>query len=231
MTTSSSEQLVYEWLFNSQKIKTSDKRFKNSNTNEIEIDCFECKYVGTYKCFISTTNQPTVSMSAKMKLNIQGEWLTQSYSSAINVIVSIIQNLQATSMLIWVTMIFYSTSTQTVFLIKSVRCCKVRKSWKRYSIHLSCTDWLAVGWCYISGISIHHNIDQLTQLVYIILFILEKEITAKDFNLSCFESWSLELDLTAKEKKSLQVLLGMCSIRLLHALKQTSPSEIYICHL
>ena len=73
MVTSSHEQLVYEWSFNDRKIAISDKRFKNSDTNTLKIDCFECKYVGTYKCIVSTASQPTVSMSAKVKLCIRGK--------------------------------------------------------------------------------------------------------------------------------------------------------------
>ena len=73
MVTSNPEQLVYEWSFNDRKIAISDKRFKNSDTNTLKIDCFECKYVGTYKCIVSTASQPTVSISAKVKLCIQGK--------------------------------------------------------------------------------------------------------------------------------------------------------------
>ena len=72
MATNSGDQLIYEWMFNGRKIAISDKRFKNSDTNTLKIDCFECKCVGTYKCIVSTTNQPKVSMSAKVKLDIRG---------------------------------------------------------------------------------------------------------------------------------------------------------------
>ena len=73
MVTSNREQLVYEWSFNDRKIAISDKRCKNSDTNTLKIDCFECKYVGTYKCIVSTASQPTVSVSAKVKLYIRGK--------------------------------------------------------------------------------------------------------------------------------------------------------------
>ena len=73
VTTVGSNQLVYEWLFNDQEIAVSDKRFKNSDTSILRIESFECKYVGTYECIVSTANQPTVSMSAKVKLDIRGE--------------------------------------------------------------------------------------------------------------------------------------------------------------
>ena len=80
VTTVSSDQLVYEWLFNDQEIAVNDKCFKNSDTSVLRIERFECKYVGTYECIISTANQPTVSMSAKIKLDIRGEYSTLSLS-------------------------------------------------------------------------------------------------------------------------------------------------------
>lgn len=73
MTTASSKQLVYVWSFNGQEIANNDKRFKNSDTNTLKVECFEWKYVGTYKCTVSTANQPIVSMSAKVKLDIRGK--------------------------------------------------------------------------------------------------------------------------------------------------------------
>ena len=73
MTTASSKQLVYVWSFNGQEIANNDKHFKNSDTNTLKIECFECKYVGTYKCTVSNAEQPTVSMSAKVKLDIRGK--------------------------------------------------------------------------------------------------------------------------------------------------------------
>ena len=73
MATSSNDQLIYEWTFNGQKIARSDKRFTNSDTNTLKIDYFECKYVGTYKCIVSTVTQPPVSMSTKVKLDIRGK--------------------------------------------------------------------------------------------------------------------------------------------------------------
>ena len=78
MVTSSRDQLFYEWSFNGRKIAASDERFKMSDTNTLKIDYFECKYVGTYKCIVSTASQPTVSMSAKVKLHIRGKLSTLS---------------------------------------------------------------------------------------------------------------------------------------------------------
>ena len=72
MVTPSSDQFIYEWSFKGRKITISDRCFKNSDTDTLKIDCFENKYVGTYKCVVSTVNQPAVSMSAKVELNIEG---------------------------------------------------------------------------------------------------------------------------------------------------------------
>ena len=74
MTTSSSDQLTYEWMFNGRKIAVNDKRFKNSDTSTLKIDCFECKYVGKYKFIVSSG---TVSMSAKVMLEIKGDIINQ----------------------------------------------------------------------------------------------------------------------------------------------------------
>ena len=127
MATSSSNPLVYKWMFNGQKIAVSDKRFKDSDTNALKIDCFECKYVGTYKCIISTADQPTVSMSAKVKLESRGKYMiaTLSVSFQSSTLFPCMQNLQAASVLKWMRMIFCSTSMQTVFLLKFVRFYKV----------------------------------------------------------------------------------------------------------
>ena len=73
MVTPGSNQFIYEWSVEGRKITMSDKRFKNSGTDTLEIDCFESKYIGIYKCTISTRNQPTVSMSAELELDIQGK--------------------------------------------------------------------------------------------------------------------------------------------------------------
>ena len=73
MVTPGSNQFIYAWSVDSRKIAMNDKRFKNSDTDTLEIDCFESEYIGTYKCTISTRNQPTVSMSAETELDIQGK--------------------------------------------------------------------------------------------------------------------------------------------------------------
>ena len=73
MVAPSSNQFIYEWSIDGRKITKNDKRFNNSDTDTLEIDCFESEYIGTYKCTISTRNQPTVSMSAELELDIQGK--------------------------------------------------------------------------------------------------------------------------------------------------------------
>ena len=47
------------------------------------------------------------------------------------------------------------------------------------------------------------------KVIIILLFILEKGITAKEFNLRLFECWSIDLKLTSMEKEALRSLLGL----------------------
>ena len=66
-------RITYEWWFKEQKIVKSDKRFKDSNTGTLKIECFENKYRGAYKCVLSTTHGPEISISADVELNFQSE--------------------------------------------------------------------------------------------------------------------------------------------------------------
>jgi hypothetical protein len=75
MTTSSSDQLKYQWSIvndEGEEIIEDGECFKNSDSNTLIIDCFESKYAGTYRCVISTSNQPVVSMSAEVELDLPG---------------------------------------------------------------------------------------------------------------------------------------------------------------
>ena len=77
MTTTSSEQLEYQWsrIINDEVEKIEDKEcFKNSNSNTLVINDFEGKYAGTYRCVILTSNQPVVSMSAEVEIDLPGKY-------------------------------------------------------------------------------------------------------------------------------------------------------------
>ena len=73
MTTSSSGKLKYQWysIINDEEEKIEDEEcFKNSDSSTLIIDNFERKYTGTYRCIISTSNQPIASMSAEVELDL-----------------------------------------------------------------------------------------------------------------------------------------------------------------
>ena len=76
MITSSNSQLKYQWsrIINDEEEKIEDEEcFKNSDSKTMIIDNFESNYTGTYRCIISTTNTPVVSMSAEVELDLPGK--------------------------------------------------------------------------------------------------------------------------------------------------------------
>ena len=76
MTTASSIQLKYQWsrIISDEEEKFEDEEcFKNSDSKAMVIDSFEIRYAGTYRCVISTTNRPVVSMSAEVELDLPGK--------------------------------------------------------------------------------------------------------------------------------------------------------------
>ena len=52
------------------------------------------------------------------------------------------------------------------------------------------------------------------EIIIILLFILEKGITAKEFNMRLFETWSLDLKLTSMENEALRSLLGLYTYKI-----------------
>jgi hypothetical protein len=80
MTTSgsSSGQLKYQW---SRINKEGEEKFeddecvKNSDSKTLVIDGFEGRYAGTYRCVISALNQPIVSTSAEVELDLPGVYI------------------------------------------------------------------------------------------------------------------------------------------------------------
>ena len=76
MATVSTRQLEYQWsrIINDEEEKIEDEEcFKNSDSNTLTIDGFEIRYAGTYRCVISTSSQPVVSMSAEVELDLPGK--------------------------------------------------------------------------------------------------------------------------------------------------------------
>jgi hypothetical protein len=77
MATSSSRQLKYQWsrILNEGEEKIEDDEcVKNSDSKTLVFDGFESKYAGIYRCVISTSSQPVVSMSAEVELNLPGKY-------------------------------------------------------------------------------------------------------------------------------------------------------------
>jgi hypothetical protein len=77
MTTASSGQLKYQWskIINEEEEKIEDDEcIKNSDSKTLVIDGFESKCAGIYRCVISTLNEPVVSMSAEVELNVPGKY-------------------------------------------------------------------------------------------------------------------------------------------------------------
>ena len=76
MATSSSGQLKYQWSivnYEGEEMIEDGEYFKNSDSHTLEIDCFESRYAGTYRCIISTSSRPAVSMSAEVELDLPGK--------------------------------------------------------------------------------------------------------------------------------------------------------------
>ena len=76
MTTTSSGKLKYRWtkiIKERQEKLENEECFKNIDSNILVIDGFESRYSGIYRCIISTSNPPIVSMSAAVELDLPGK--------------------------------------------------------------------------------------------------------------------------------------------------------------
>ena len=94
----SSGQLKYRWtrIIKEQQEKLEDEEcFKNIDSNILVIDDFESRYAGTYRCVISTSNKPIVSMSAEVELDLPGKLIARfnGISALRAFFIFIIQNL------------------------------------------------------------------------------------------------------------------------------------------
>ena len=73
----SSGQLKYRWtrIIKERQEKIKDEEcFKNIDSNILIINDFESKTAGTYRCVISTSDQPTVSILAEVELDLPGKY-------------------------------------------------------------------------------------------------------------------------------------------------------------
>ena len=69
----SDEKLRYEWWFDDEKIEEDDERYSISDTGVLSIQEFEKDCEGEYRCIASTTNQPVMSVSTQVQLNLTGK--------------------------------------------------------------------------------------------------------------------------------------------------------------
>ena len=76
MATPRNDQFRYQWSIITEEeeiIIKDEEGFKNSDTNTLVIDCFESKYAATFRCLISSSSRPIVSVSAEVELNLPGK--------------------------------------------------------------------------------------------------------------------------------------------------------------
>ena len=85
MATSSSDQIKYQWsvIIKGEDISEDEGCFKNRDSERLTIDCFESKLAGIYKCIISTSTQPVVSISAEVQLQLPGKYESLIYHSIV----------------------------------------------------------------------------------------------------------------------------------------------------
>ena len=189
MTTASSGQLKYQWsrIINDEEEKIEDEEcFKHSDSKTLLINDFESKYTGTYRCVISTSNRPIVSVSAELELDLQGKLI------AIIMIIS------------WNSCIkmddFSYTEPPEEF--------STEMSNRQFLLYLN-ANGVHYDVCKKLKSKYNHNkINVITLLITLSLFI-ENKITAKEFNLDSYKGWLLDLNLTFMEKKALLSLLGI----------------------
>ena len=67
------EKLLYEWWFDDEEIEEDDDRYNVSDTGVLSIQEFEKDYEGIYRCIVSTTSQPVMSVSTEVQLILTGK--------------------------------------------------------------------------------------------------------------------------------------------------------------
>ena len=79
-------KLRYEWWFDDEEIEEDDERYNISDTGVLSIQEFEKEYEGEYRCIVSTTNPPVMSVSTQVQLSLTGKshnnGILSAYSSS-----------------------------------------------------------------------------------------------------------------------------------------------------
>ena len=69
----SDEKLQYEWWFDDEEIEEDDDSYSISDKGVLLIHEFEKDHEGKYRCIVSTTSQPVMSVSTEVQLNLTGK--------------------------------------------------------------------------------------------------------------------------------------------------------------
>ena len=191
---SSDERFRFEWWADGRRIRKS-KGIQGSDTNTLSIDEFENKHKGTYECVISTTSPPTMSVSAKIDLDfahgmLHDVPLTQKFSLKLSFAAP--PKLLTPDMTDEEFLLFLNMNK-----IPYKVCNKLQG--ERQDAVVTC-KLVATVLYFLIGVII------LFTAVHI-----DEEITAAEFNLHSFESWSQDsdLDLKSRERDALRNLIGM----------------------
>ena len=65
------EKLKYEWRFDDETV--NKEHYRVSSSGILSIQKFEKSYEGKYKCTVSTSSQPVISVSTEVELHLTGE--------------------------------------------------------------------------------------------------------------------------------------------------------------
>ena len=66
------DKLQYEWWCDDEEIEDDDN-YSISDTGVLLIKEFEKEHEGKYRCIVSTTSQPVMSVSTEVQLNLTGK--------------------------------------------------------------------------------------------------------------------------------------------------------------
>ena len=72
----SDEKLQYKWLVDDEEIEEDDRSYKLKESGALYIQQFEKVLEGQYQCVISTTNQPVLSVTTEVQLQLTGKIAT-----------------------------------------------------------------------------------------------------------------------------------------------------------
>ena len=69
----SDKKLQCKWWVDDEEIEEDEERYTISDAGVLSIQEFEKDYEGKYKCIVSTTSQPIMSVSSEVQLELTGK--------------------------------------------------------------------------------------------------------------------------------------------------------------